>query len=281
MQLTIENGLTATSSYKSKLNELIKNTFGFSFAKFHDLGVWGKDYECYSLIENDTMVANISVFHHKLLVDKQIVDCLQLGAVATKQEYRRRGLSRRLMDEIFDRFPSTPAFLFAGHDVAQFYPKFGFRPLPDNQPYMVYTINNPGELRKVHPQEPCIAGYLGNRRQYSSLDCVNQSMINWFHLCYNYADHTYHIPELDALVVMVQEDQVLKLVDVVSCEPIHFEELLPYLRFEGVEAIEFGFGPERLSVDSNVGTRPIDDSILFVRGYIRPERAFVPLTIRT
>ncbi len=106
------NGLTATASFKDQYNDLIMQVFGFSFDTWFSHNLWGKDYESYSIIENNTMLANASVFRMKLLVDDRPLDCLQVGAVATRKEYRGQGLSRKIMNCILDTYSETPCFLF-------------------------------------------------------------------------------------------------------------------------------------------------------------------------
>ena len=146
--ITMTNGLTATKKFKDELNELIMQAFEFSFDKWHAKNVWNEDYELYSIIENGVMLANISVYKMKMIINGEKRDYLQFGSVATREEHRGKGLSKKLMEHIFSIYPDTPCFLHGGDDVAQFYPKFGFKPFTYKQPYIEYKLKNIGEMIK-------------------------------------------------------------------------------------------------------------------------------------
>ncbi len=276
-------GHNASQEFKNQYNELVINTFDFSFDRWHEQNVWDRDYECYSIIENGIMIANISVFKMNLLIDGLQHDFLQIGAVATKKEYRNKGYSRQIMNHIFNIYPDTPAFLFGSDSVLEFYPKFGFSPTIDRKPYIECTLENECEMTRLEVTNPKVDKYLKERSQFSKVfDCTNQYSINWFHLLYGFSNNIYEIPELDVMIVAKQYDNTLEIYDVVANKPVSFSKLIPHLSFKGVNLIQFGFNPDWLNVDYCMKEYKIEDSTLFLKGNFGVAKEYIlPMLIRT
>jgi len=286
------------------LDDLLQETFGFTLAGWRALGHWTADYTCWALVEEGRALANAGVYRMEMRVSGETQAWMQIGAVATRRARRGEGLSRRILDEILARHPNTPFFLFANDSVVDFYPRFGFRRLPDHQPRLALQPrlfqprqdcgwNSPaggpgaGEwlaMRKLAADDPAVTRYLNGRAVFSNrLDCANAAPVNWFHLLGEYADCIYEIPALDALIVARQNGERLSLVDVVALRPLAFAELAPCLGFAGVREIRFGFNPDGLGVDYEmVETEEEDATPIFGRGEMQDEgRWMFPLMIRT
>jgi len=281
--ITNVNGTTATQKFKDQLNKLIMEVFGFSFGTWHALDLWRDDYECFSIIEKETMLANVSVYRLKLLIEGNPIDCLQIGAVATKKEYRGQGLSRKIMEAIFSKYPAEPAFLFGNDSVVNFYPKFGFKPAQEYLPFLTQTIDNPTPMQRLTIKDPKVDKYLKGRAQFSSIfDCINQYSINWFHLLYEYCKDIIEIESLQVMVVAKQEGTTLRILDVVAHKPLTFEQILPFLGFSGVTKIEFGFNPDWLGVECQREEYREEDSTYFVKGDLNVNQEYiVPLLLHT
>jgi GNAT superfamily N-acetyltransferase len=282
MELTV-NRWDCSEEYKAELNSLTFECLGVSFEAWHKLGVWNQDYVCYSFLEAGRVLANASVYTMKAINRGVETLWYQLGAVATRKESQRKGLSRQILDFIFEHCPGEPFFLFAHEAVLDFYPRFGFRRIYEWQPILHKALNHyPGSMRQVGIFDPCIRQNLADRRIYSNvLDFKNTAPINWFHLLFDFSDCIYEIPALEAMIVARQDGQVLNLYDVVSKAPLAFEELSINLDFPGVRTIKFGFNPDRLGIAyqmvPNEGGSPI-----FVRGDLQlPEKFIFPLMART
>lgn len=281
--ITMTNGLTATKEFKAELNELIMQAFGFSFDKWHAKNVWNEDYELYSIIENGVMLANISVYKMKMIINGERRDYLQFGSVATREEHRGKGLSKKLMEHIFSIYPDTPCFLHGGDDVAKFYPKFGFKTFTYKRPYIEYKLKNSGEMIKLDITNPKVDKYLKERTQYSNIfDSINQYAINWFHLLYGHQNNIYEIPQLNVMIIAHQQGNKLTIYDIIASRTVSFEKIVPYLCFEGVDIIEFGFNPDWLGIDYNIGEYTFEDENPFVKGDFGLEQEYViPRTIIT
>lgn len=231
-------------SYQSKLNNLLKEIF-LDFQFWYDLDLWDENYESYSIIENGELISNICVFKTKLLFNQKQCNALSIGAVATKNEHRGRGLSRVLMEHIIKKYDGVPMYLSANDEVVDFYPKFGFKQISEKLPVCYLEINNDYEPVKLQYNDPKVLNYIYNRINYSNkLDCLNTKSINIFHLYWGYLkDCIYEIPELETMVVAEQNESTLKIIGVFSLRNICFSDLAEYLPFNKVTRIEFGFMP--------------------------------------
>lgn len=265
--ITMANGLNASREYKKQLNELATEVFGFSFGRWQEQGLWDGDFECYSIIENGIMLANVSIYWMKLLINGIPKEYLQISTVATREEHRGKGLSRKLMEYIFNRYPETPDFLVGNDSVREFYPKFGFTAVIDKQPYVECSLQKQGEMLRLDITDPKIDFYLKGRTQYSGIfDCTNRYSINWFHLLYRYPKRIYEIPQLGLMLVAMQDNNILHIMDIAATKPVSFSQLIPQLHFDGVDTIEFGFNPDWLDVDYHTRDNEMEDSTLFVKG---------------
>jgi len=144
MTIITNNG--SNPSYTTPFDDLIQETFGFSFEPWLKRNLWDHRYESYSIIENGKMQANACIFKTDMLVQGKPVRAHQFGAIATRENQRGKGLSRLLMNHILDKYPTTPAFLAANKSVADYYQQYGFRPLQTYRPIIDIAINNSIEI---------------------------------------------------------------------------------------------------------------------------------------
>ena len=113
------------------LNNLLKDVF-FDFQFWYDLNLWDENYESYSITDKGEIVSNICVYKAQILFNQKQYTALSVGAVATKKEYRGRGLSRLLMEHIIHKYDNVPMYLSANDSVVDFYPIFGFERVYEN-----------------------------------------------------------------------------------------------------------------------------------------------------
>ena len=113
---------------RNSFNELAKKTFDLDFEDWYQNGYWKEQYNPYSIVFNNRVIANVSVNDMEFEIDEKRKHYIQLGTVMTEPKYRNRGLIRKLMQEIEQDFKEKidGYFLFANDSVLEFYPKFGF-----------------------------------------------------------------------------------------------------------------------------------------------------------
>ncbi len=282
--MKITTNYYSNPEYEAMYDDLIKETFGFSFAPWFERKLWDERYESYSIIENGRMLSNISIFKTNLLVVGKPVRAHQYGAVATRKSWRGKGLSRVIMEHINSLYPDVPAFLSANPSVLDFYPRFGFRRVTEYRPALDAKIDNPtAPIIMLKPDDEAVQSAIQNRTAYSSLvDSVNTQSVQMFHLLLEYTDAIYHLPKSDVVVVAEQTDEKLFVADVISDKPLKWSDIAAELPFVGVQRIEFGFCPDWLGV--NAAWEPIsgDGDPFFIKGSLElPERFIFPITSRT
>jgi GNAT superfamily N-acetyltransferase len=221
MQITIHTS-TSSASYRSQLNELMLEAFGFSFERWHKQNVWNDDYTCYSIIEGELMLANACVYRMDMLVNGEKAEWFQIGAVATRRARRGEGLSRAIITFILEQYPGKTLFLLPNQNDMNFYPKFGFRLIHNRQPFIEKSLDNPpGGMRKLSINSLEVVDHLEHRACYSSiLDCTNALPIHWFHLLLDYPENIYEIPALKTMLVAEQDGSVLTIMDIAAKSPL-------------------------------------------------------------
>lgn len=283
MQILETKGPNVSPEFLKRYNALILETFEFTFDEWYEAGNWGEDYISFSVSSNDQMLANLSVFAMELLIEGVPKTVLQIGAVATKEGFRKQGLARLLMEHVLSKYKGHPFLLFAGDSVVDFYPRFGFRPVKEEEPFIACTIENPGTLTRLSPSSPRFTSYLHNRERFSQiLDCTNRETIDWFHLVLSQSDNLYEIPEHNTLLSARQKGKELLIYDVIAPAGVSFDDLLPHLHFQDVTHIRFGFNPDWLGVSYSMRPLTLPDNTLFVLGEPLPKTpSIVPLNLRT
>ena len=109
-------------------NELTEKTFGFNFIEWQNNGFWTEKYIPYSLVNNNQIIANVSVNLMDFMLDGVKKHYIQLGTVMTDENYRRQGLCRYLMEHVIKEYQHKVdgIYLFGNDSVIHFYPKFCF-----------------------------------------------------------------------------------------------------------------------------------------------------------
>ncbi len=284
------HGRTATPEFNHRLNQLMQAVFGFSFQRFQGLDVWDEDYEYFGFVDDGELIANVGVYHMMLVMQGRERKVLQIGAVATAESRRLQGLARQLFEEVLQRYPDVPMYLYGGDDVTAFYDKFGFRTAVENQPYICDAAGNvPGGYRSsgrcipLALTDPKVDQYLQRRAVFSEiLDCTNPYAVNWFHLAYNYSDSIYEMSQDRGLAIFQKEGSVLRLLDLVLPQPLAFAELCQELPLRGITRLEFGFTPDFLLETYDVKPYVEADCNFMVKGW-SPEDVggFLPRLTRT
>ena len=148
-----ENSITVCKyndpTYERMFDYLIQEVFGFSFAPWFERKLWDERYESYSIVQDGIMLSNVCIFKTDMIVSGRKIRTHQFGAIATKEDMRKRGLSRHLIEHVLSLYPETPAFLSANPSVIDFYQRFGFRHVQTYRPRIAAVINNASDKYKV------------------------------------------------------------------------------------------------------------------------------------
>lgn len=290
-------GYQENLALRTSFNELAEKTFGLNFEAWYRAGFWGGDYIPFSAVEGSRVIANVSVNHMRFLKDGQPRFYLQLGTVMTDEEYRGRGLSRRLMEWIFKEYKGRAdgIYLFANDSVLDFYPRFGFQVAKEYQYYKRYSgsakdamteaVKSPdgkgtgnrsftmagfqSNIRKVCLEFPedwkAFAKKIQDYHTQGTFTLDNLGLL-MFYASGPFKDSIYYIEELDVYAIAEIERDALILYDIYGKQETDPEEVAFYLNGDGrLKELVLGFTPKDTE-GYQCREYKEEDTTVFVRG---------------
>ncbi len=261
-------GYQADGTLMKSYFDFTESVFRFSLADWKNAGKWDDKYVPHSLVHNDRVIANASASIMQLQIRGKDVPAIQLGSVGVLPEYRGQGLSRIIMEKVLEEYQHIPViFLFANHKVLDFYPKFGFRRVNEGIPQInVSRTSVPmGQVDKIDIKSECLKRLLNAKLQYSSIvDARGNIPIYWYHLMYNYGDNLYYIKDKDIAFIANYRGDRATIVDVLSANPVSFEEIAGYVLKPDTKQVHFHFTPDWLL--ENYEPTSNEGEVLFVFG---------------
>lgn len=128
MNYKLINNYKDNKKYRDSFNKLAESTFDINFEEWYERGFWNDKYICYSYVDKEKVIANVSINKMDLIYQGKDYKALQIGTVMTHPDYRGQGLSKKLLDYVIAKYEHEYDFLylFANDSVLEFYPKFGF-----------------------------------------------------------------------------------------------------------------------------------------------------------
>ncbi len=240
---------------------------------WRDRGGWTPDYEVFALLDGGEIVSTIGRSRMRLVVHGEDRVGYQLGAVGTLKPYRRRGLARQLMAEVFDALdaPDQPIILFANESVVDFYPRFGFRRVPQRRSVArASVVPAAAQAARVDPADATERARLASlfaraRPIRGPLSARDYSWIALWHLC-SESISGFWLSEFDALVAVSAAGGQLLVHDVVAAHPFDLGAAIPSLIAEPVDEIEFCFEADDWWPAAEHGAFDDAEEPFFVRG---------------
>lgn len=275
--------------YRQSFNELAKTVFGIDFENYYQSGSWNDRYVCYSYIDKDSIISNVSVSKLDMIINGEKTKALQIGTVMTHPEYRRKGLAKNLINHVIEKYENEYEiiYLFANKNVLDFYPKFGFKSLKQNQFILdmnmeFYRFSQIRKLDIMKDEDIRIIKELAIKRiPISSILGIESSYsLLMFYCLYVFSECIYYIDDLDALIIYKKDNGVIHIYDIVSKEKIDFSEIISRIGSDRDYRVVFHFTPD--FQDIKLDRIPYDDSddMLFVKTKTIdiPENLFLPIT---
>ncbi len=272
------------------LNFIFQIFPGAKFLEWWERGFWDDSYRPFSIMESDKIISNITACLMDVLVCGEKYKAVQIGAVGTVPEYRKLGLSRALMDYVLKKFESEVDlfFLFSNENVLDFYPKFGFKPIPEKvfqlESGIPAGIFSARKLNLRNFNDYNLLQVLIKERQSISeiFGAENYGAITMWHIFNSYKDSLYYLSDQDALIIKKEKKNEMHIRDIIFRKPF---EVLPALskiiESETIDRIYYYFPPDRISYpyDKTVGHK----SNLFVKSGIElsSEHLKFPETAKT
>ena len=111
-----------------QFNQLFAQTFGFDFELWYQEGYWPKEYQPYLMMQNQQVIASVSVYEMTFSYHQASKKYAQIGGVVTHPDFQQRGYGRRLMRWVLAQYQDSwqQIFLYCHDGVVDFYLKFGF-----------------------------------------------------------------------------------------------------------------------------------------------------------
>lgn len=243
-----------------------------SFRGWHEHGGWDDAYVAFALVDGDEMIANASLSRMEVVLRGEPMLGWQLSAVGTLPAYRGQGLQDQLMPRLLERTGKDDlVFLFANHHVLDFYPRYGFervreclfhadqRATPEGTPLRALDLQSADDralLRRVAAKAEPVTTLFGARDYGTTL--------LWYWTNF-YRNGLRYAPEHDAILVVDQSDELLRVYDILTSTPLELRSYLPRLISSPISELEFGFTPTHYWPDA-YPKADYTDSPLFVRG---------------
>lgn len=276
---------------RQSLSELAISVFGISFEEWYIKGFWNDRYIPYSFHDNGKIVANVSVNLVDLIIAGQKIRAVQIGTVMTHPDYRNRGLSRSLLEKVLAEYEGKTdvIYLFANIEVVNFYPKFGFEEVEEDEFYMAYKHKQTASTTirkldgKVIEDLLIIKSAAQRRKSLSQMFSTEGAWGILLFYCLNvFHEQIYYIEEDEAIVICEMKENTLHLYDVIVSHTVAIEDLLGKIANFDTKEVIFHFTPENLSALSR-RRLPKDNGVLFVRttgGNVYPINMSHPITVK-
>lgn len=228
---------------RKKMSELAVKTFGLDFELLYQKGYWDKAYSCYSILEDDKIVSNVSFHLLELEKSGKRYSAMSIGSVMTDPDYRGKDYARQLMEEVIKDHPVDVYYLGANETVLNFYPKFGFKPVRYNK-YIDknmdrYILAEKGRKLDVEKDLDLIDKYVKNRVKNSKdMYVYGDDYLKMFYMLYLYSDHIYLHD--GAIIVCEKEEDKLYVHDIYQLEEKNIFEIVgPYTK--DVKTVYYSF----------------------------------------
>lgn len=269
-------------------NRLANEVFGIDFERWYQAGLWNDRYVCYSYVQGDQVVANVSISRLEMILAGERKRAVQIGTVMTHPAYRGQGLASGLLRIVLDEVePKTDVvYLFPDDDAVGFYQRFGFRSFTEGK----FIMDVAGE-RAVRPaarkldlsQEDDLQRFVRLSAERAVLsdtfDILHAEGIAGWYGVGELANDLYYLEEQDQIVICRMKQNVLHVFDLMSRERVHFYDLFAQLGFSGISRVVFHFTPDFPDTDRRQMAFEPGEMIMFRPESFRIEENFsYPLT---
>ncbi|OOM74532.1 hypothetical protein CLPUN_38800 [Clostridium puniceum] len=241
--------------YRKSFNELAIKTFNIDFDKWFKEGLLNENYINYSFLCEDKVVANVSVNKFFIIYNGQIHKSIQIGTVMTKEEYRNKGLIRKLMDKILKEYEEYDLiYLFANKSVLDFYPKFGFKRVIEGKyemntnqiEHIQLNNNNIMKLNLEKNEHKRIIKKIAQKRiAISQKLCAIKDMWPLYVYCnYEFRDELYYLKQEEIIVILKRENDVVELYDILSENDFDLDRVICQIIKKEDKRLKFKFVPD-------------------------------------
>lgn len=265
---------------RESFNDLTRATFGFDFKEWYAKGHWQDKYIPHVLIDDGKVISNASVNLMKFLVNGQEKHLIQIGTVMTDEKYRRRGLNRRIIEQIFEEYrgKADGIYLFANDNAKAYYEKLGFQSAKEYE-YRCKKVSRAVDRQNSYAiehidlslQENCDKLYTA-MKEANGNDAFFMSDnlgLYQFWLAAEFGESVYFVPQTGNYVIADIEGSTLAVHQIFGRNPLDIHKLAVSFETEisGQEIIDIklGFTPVEKEL-FEIKEYQEEDCTLFIMG---------------
>ncbi|MBB1140169.1 GNAT family N-acetyltransferase [Myroides sp. WP-1] len=290
---TLHIAYQENDTLRKAFNSMTYDFWEFTFESYYQSGFWDDTCLIFSLFEGETIVSHTTLSLFTVPTTDQQLRLGQLGTVMTHPDYTKRGLSRFLMEYVFEAYRDQldGYFLFANETVLDFYPKFGFVAAPEFQASKKFNKQPSScEIQRLNLTDnqdlQLFQHYLNYGKTACRFDTQSYGLAHFY--CYanpefGFADSIYVIPELETLLIAQQEEDNLLIFQAYYLDQNQLEDAFHALATEYTTRITLGFTP--VSNDYTFTPYKEEDLTLFVTPslvpYFTEQQTMIPLLSHT
>ncbi|MGB5693436.1 MAG: GNAT family N-acetyltransferase [Flavobacteriaceae bacterium] len=235
---------------RASFNKLTEATFGFNFEKWYLNGYWGDNYIPYSILHNNKVISNVSVSKIEFIIENEKKLGIQIGTVMTDKEYRHRGLSKFILEQVINEWKEQSDFiyLFANDSVLDFYPKFNFQIVDEYQYSKPLNIPKTlSSLRKLNIDDKydkeLLIKTINESNPISKISMRNNTSLVMFYCLSFKKNSIYYLRELNTAIIAEIEGDTLYLNDVFSKERVKLNDVIQLMTDKTTKKVILGFTP--------------------------------------
>lgn len=270
MKYVLTTNVKQDEILRKSFNELTEKTFGFNFIDWYQNGYWQEQYIPYSLLDEDKVIANVSVNLMDFEIDGVKKRYIQLGTVMTDEAYRKQGLGRYLIEAVLKEYENKAdgIYLFANDSVLNYYPKFGFTHIKEHQYSKKLDLSNTVKSVKLVDMKDSavkdrVFDAVRNMTANNNLHMDNLGLYS-FWLTGWLSDKIYYCEKEDAYVIAIIEENKLVLYQIISKHVVDMDVIIASFGSEAKEVV-LRFTPLD-TTGYEVKEFEEEGSTLFVRG---------------
>jgi GNAT superfamily N-acetyltransferase len=253
MSRTLRTAYWHDLAARQAFKDFILQIHGVDFSAWDSAGYWDDDYSPYSYFVGDRVVASLCIYTMPAVIRGAACTVAQVSGVGTLQEFRRKGLNRRLHETALPRALAQHrfAFLYADDDAVPFYRECGFRPVAAHSVVVPLPSVKPDPaVEKLDINDAAVRDALfrlaGGRARVSQVFSTMNPKLMMYHLMYRVHRHIWRIPALDAVVLMKRDGEKTVVYDILARKLPTFEQLAPFLGSVETSEVEFRFPVDAL-----------------------------------
>ncbi|OUS18750.1 hypothetical protein A9Q97_00420 [Rhodospirillales bacterium 47_12_T64] len=210
---------------RNQVSDLLQETFNLDLSLFNKLGILTEDYRALSFLEKDRVVANVSYFPMPIMINGKAIAAAGIQSVATRPEFRGRGLFRKLMQKSLDDMGTRHSCQFLQTNQPELYHCFGFKSLEHHtfagsltSPFKRPVSTRQYDLQIETPEDLQLIQKLFTKRAPVSLRFGLMAHMASFvlNVLYNRQWHLSYFPDPDVMIVWDQVGEQTRLIDVVG-----------------------------------------------------------------